>query len=146
MTAAVGIASDDSAVLLDTDVFSVLFFKGRDAQRYDVAVAGCEMLLSAFSQAEVLAGAEMRGWGERRLAALEQVFGSMVILEVTEGVVRSYARVRALVKRIGHPLHGDAQFVDRWIAATALEYQVPLLTGNRKHYQDLPGLRLVDVP
>ncbi|HWK25343.1 MAG TPA: PIN domain-containing protein [Solirubrobacter sp.] len=145
MTAASGIESDDS-VLLDTDVFSVLFLNGRDAQRYDAAVAGREMLLSAFSQAEVLAGAEMRGWGERRLAALEQVFASIVILEVTEGVVRSYARVRALAKRLGHPLHGDAQLVDRWIAATALEYQVPLLTGNRKHYGELPGLRLVEVP
>jgi len=27
---------------------------------------------------------EMRDWGERRLATLEQVFGSMIILEVTE--------------------------------------------------------------
>jgi predicted nucleic acid-binding protein len=44
----------DSPVLLDTDVFSALFFGGADAARYDTAVAGREILLSSFSQGEVL--------------------------------------------------------------------------------------------
>jgi len=35
--------------------------------------------------------------------------------------------------------------IDRWIAATALHYHVPLLTGNRRHFQDFPGLRLVEL-
>jgi len=44
----------DSPVLLDTDVFSALFFGGADAARSDTAVAGREILLSSFSQGEVL--------------------------------------------------------------------------------------------
>jgi len=108
-----GAAATDVAVLLDTDVFSVLFFGGAEAERYDAAVDGREMLLSAFSQGEVLAGAAMRDWGPRRMAELEGLLGRMVLLEVTEDVVRAYARVRAQAKRDGHPLHGPAQAIDR---------------------------------
>jgi len=138
-------APTDSPVLLDTDVFSSLLFGGPDATWYDTAVAGREMLLSAFSHGEVLAGAAMREWGPRRMDELEGLLGRMVLLEVTEDVVRSYASVRAEAKRIGHPLHGPSQLIDRWIAATALAYQVPLLTGNRKHFDGFPGLELVEV-
>lgn len=138
-------APTDSPVLLDTDVVSALFFGGLDAARYDTAVSGREMLLSSFSQGEVLAGAAMREWGPRRMDELERLLGRMVVLEVTENVVRGYASVRAEAKRIGHPLHGPSQSIDRWIAATALAYQVPLLTGNRKHFDGFPGLELVEV-
>jgi len=135
----------DSSVLLDTDVFSALLFGGPDATRYDTAISGRETLLSSFSQGEVLAGAAMREWGPRRLDELEGLLDRMVLLEVTADVVRGYASIRAEAKRIGHPLDGPSQLIDRWIAATALAYRVPLLTGNRKHFDGFPGLELVEV-
>lgn len=101
-----------SPVLLDTNVFSALLFGGPDVTRYDTAVSGRETLLSSFSQGEVLAGAAMREWGPRRMDELEKLLSRMVLLEVTDDVVRSYASVRAEAKRIGHPLHGPSQ-VDR---------------------------------
>ena|GEM_PF-4127519 len=94
MTPPVSPPLNDASVLLDTDVFSGLFFGGEHAARLDAAVEGREMLLSAFSQAEVLAGAAMREWGPTRLQALDDLFARLVILDVTEDVVRQGTRTR----------------------------------------------------
>ncbi len=135
-----------SAVLLDTDVFSVLFRGGPAAVGYRRVLVGSQVLISVFTQAEVLAGAELRGWGAGRLARLEEALASVITLELSDGVVRRYANVVAVATRTGHPLQGATQVVDRWIAASALEYEVPLLTGNRRHFDSLPGLTVLDVP
>ena len=35
------------------------------------------------------------------------------------------------------------EVADAWIAATALPYEVPLVTSNPVDYADVPGLRLL---
>jgi predicted nucleic acid-binding protein len=32
---------------------------------------------------------------------------------------------------------------DLWIAATAVHFDVPLATNNRRHFEGIPGLRLL---
>ena len=42
-----------------------------------------------------------------------------------------------------HPLGHNTQSNDLWVAATAIFYDAPLLTNNRAHFADMPGLQLV---
>ena len=45
--------------------------------------------------------------------------------------------------RLGHPLGHRANANDLWIAACAVHYRLPLVTGNVRHFDGLPGLELL---
>jgi tRNA(fMet)-specific endonuclease VapC len=51
---------------------------------------------------------------------------------------------RALELMWRYNLSQSLDFADALIAATALEYGLPLFTLNRKHFQYLPGLNLYE--
>jgi len=49
-----------------------------------------------------------------------------------------WAEISSQRQRLGRPIAcGDC-----WIAAAALRYDLILITHNRAHYDDIPGLRL----
>jgi predicted nucleic acid-binding protein len=62
-------------------------------------------------------------------------FWSSDILHVDSAIS---ARAMFLVEE--HALSDSLQLADALIAATALEYGLPLLTGNVKHYRPIDGL------
>ncbi|WP_434740265.1 hypothetical protein [Micromonospora sp. SH-82] len=43
----------------------------------------------------------------------------------------------------GHPLGQAPQTNDLWICATAIRYEAPLLTRNRRHFDGFPGLAVL---
>ena len=54
-------------------------------------------------------------------------------------MIELFARLRAHRRRIGHEIEtGDA-----WIAATALWLACPVVTHNRRHFEDIPGLEVI---
>lgn len=54
------------------------------------------------------------------------------------GCLREYARLRWLLKEKGKPV----DHLDLFIAATALEEDLILVTGNVKHFSRIPGLKI----
>ncbi len=44
---------------------------------------------------------------------------------------------------LGHPLGQQVHANDLWIAACAVHYGLPLVTGNGRHFAGLPGLEVV---
>lgn len=96
------------------------------------------------TRAEVLSGAYLAGWGERRLEAARQQLDATPTVDEDAEVVDAYARLLADARSVGHPLGDTAQHVgDRWIAACAIAKGLPLLTGNRKHFAQAPALDLL---
>ena len=65
------------------------------------------------------------------------------LLMPTDGVLRLWGVLRAQAGRLGHPLGRQAHSNDLWIAACAVFYRVPLVTGNGRHFVGLPGLEVV---
>ncbi len=64
-------------------------------------------------------------------------------IPVTRELADTCARLSAEASRIGHGLQAKHHTGDRWIAATAIHLDVPLLT-NDGIYRDTPGLRLLE--
>ncbi len=93
--------------------------------RQDVLVA------SEVTRFEILAGVKP---SEER--AVETFIDIVDWLLVDEGVAR---RAGSLARRY-RPSHSGIDDADYLIAATALEYDVPLLTQNVRHFPMLPGL------
>ncbi len=62
------------------------------------------------------------------------------MLPVTEEIAAVFARVRAGLREQGN-LIAD---LDLLIAATAIAYDLTLLTRNRRHFERVPGLSIYD--
>ena len=126
-------------VLLDTDVFS-FFFKGDTrASRYASDISGRQLCLCFQTVAELRMWAIWRNWNEERREKFSQTLRSYVVLPYDIAMADQWAEVTAHRKRIGKQiLCGDA-----WIVAAALRHEIPLLTHNAKHFEDIPGLVVI---
>jgi predicted nucleic acid-binding protein len=142
------------AVLLDTDVFSALHVTPREVvvkqqhpiEAWEATLVGVRSIIAFQTRAEVLGGAYHARWGDKRLAQLRERLDATPTVDEDRDVVEAYARLSAEARAIGHPLGSPSQHTaDRWIAACAIAKGVPLLTGNRRHFDQAPGLHLVEV-
>jgi predicted nucleic acid-binding protein len=67
-----------------------------------------------------------------------QVFPRLTILPFEREDARAYGRLRATLERKGRPRFEP----DLQIAAIALRHRLTVVTGNVRHFQGIPGLRV----
>ena len=130
------------AALLDTDILSEVF-----KQRHPTVISKASaylrkhgwFTLSAISRYEI-----RRGYLDKRatqsLARFESFCRYSLVLPITDAVLDCAANLWVEARRGGHP-SGDADLV---IAATALEHNLVLVTGNVRHFAWVMGLRVED--
>lgn len=140
---------DAPVALVDTDVYSALFVSASGARKRGLQVdgwrsslAGHRIVISFQTRAEILVGARLAGWGERRVAALLEELNSTPTIGLDEIVLESYVSLTAACRASGHALHAKHHTGDRWIASCAIAKSVPLLSGDGI-YQGAPGLALL---
>ena len=92
--------------------------------------------------AELEYGATTAGWGERKLAELRAHVAGARVVWPGRGLLDTYVRLRAACRAAGHGLGERAHEADRWIGATALFLNIPLVTDDRVFF-DAPGLTAV---
>ena len=128
-----------NAAIVDTDVVSMLFKGDTRAVAYRPHIIGRLLGLSFMTLAELERWPLERDWGQRRKLELAQHLTRYVVLPVSRELCVKWAEVSFAAKRKGHPI----QTADAWIAASALYYQVPLVTNNRADYSAVDGLVLL---
>jgi tRNA(fMet)-specific endonuclease VapC len=74
---------------------------------------------------------------ERSEAVFRQFLHSVDVLSLNRSIMQRFGRIRGDLRRRGE-LIGDPDIL---IAATALYYNLVLLTRNRKHFQRIPLLK-----
>jgi tRNA(fMet)-specific endonuclease VapC len=91
--------------------------------------------------AELYYGTLKRGWSEsRRDALLSHVERDYAILPFDPDLCAQWAEVRNRTP----PTGGQLSVADAWIAATAMLYDLPLVTHNHKHFEVLePDLTVI---
>lgn len=127
-------------VILDTDAFSRLT---GDGAALAGRLAGLTTILAFPTVAEVHYGARLAKWGETRLRRLEHDIARHGVVRPTDGLLRLCGELRATAVRLGHPLGQHRHANDLWIAACAVHHGVPLVTGNVRHFDGLPGLTVI---
>ena len=95
--------------------------------------------MSVISYAELYEGAYYARNREAALAALEAFLRGKTLLPVGFAVLRRFAILRGSLSRAARQQAGDLDLV---IAATALEYNLTLVTRNVRDFQLVPGLIL----
>jgi tRNA(fMet)-specific endonuclease VapC len=130
-------------VIVDTDAFSNLWQDAPTSQAFATHLVGSVPVLSFTTVAEAHFGAAKRGWGQQRLDQLEQAIRRYLVAPYDDDLARLWGRLKAQAQRSGHPLGQNSQTNDLWICATAVYHNAPLLTLNRRHFANFPGLVLL---
>jgi len=128
--------------LLDTDILSELL-KLRNPAVRDKALAYTRehglLAFSAITRYEIIRGYKDRN-AEQQLLRFTEFCQHALILPLSDAILDRAADLWVLARRGGHP-KGDA---DLLIAATALEHQRSLVSGNVGHFAWIPGLDVTD--
>jgi tRNA(fMet)-specific endonuclease VapC len=131
--------------LFDTDVLSQLGKKRRpDGLMARLAATPlAAQFTSAINAAEIYHGIfRLEGESDARGGLLEffegQVFPRLTILPFDREDARAYGRLRAALERKGRPRFEP----DLQIAAIALRHRLIVVTGNVRHFEGIPGLKV----
>ncbi len=132
------------AFLFDTDAISKLL-RPRPARAYVkwiMKVAREEQFTSAVVIGELYKGAYRSQDWERHLTNIAQrVLPAVTVLPYGIGIAKVFGKIRAHLEEIGTILP-DA---DIQIAATAIGYDLELITGNLRHFSRIPDLKLNNI-
>ena len=130
-------------IVVDTGVFSASISRRR-RQRFETKIAliaGNQIFLAATTVSELRYGALVAGWSEARRERLEESIQATTVVPVSNKLLTTTAELRFACRRAGHPLHDRTHANDLWIAASAVQINAPLLTGDSV-FNDAPGLTL----
>jgi tRNA(fMet)-specific endonuclease VapC len=122
------ISSSVNAAIVDTDVVSMLFKGDSRSYAYRPHLTGRLLGISFMTLAELERWALERDWGQNRRRELAQHLLHYTVLPVSRELCVKWAEISMSANRKGRPI----QTADAWIAASALHYQVPLITNNRR--------------
>src|SRR5271157_6225479 len=110
--------------VVDTDVVSYLFKNHPLAPAYQDILAGRPLAVSLVTLAEIEYGMEAKNWGAARRDLMRRFLTRFTLLLPDAETARAWARIKSGCEKRGRPI----TFADAWIAAAALQSNVPLVT------------------
>src|SRR5262245_12278280 len=128
-----------NAAIVDTDVVSMLFKGDSRAQRYRDHISGRLLGISFMTLAELQRWQLERQWGPFRRVELTEYLSRYVVLPASRAICAKWADVSWQARRKGRPI----QTADAWIAASALHFQVPLISHNAGDYAAVDDLQVI---
>ena len=99
------------------------------------------LALSIVSVAELWEGVHFSHSPERSQTMLEEFLSGVVVLGIDEEICKRFGQLRGSLRRQGK-IVGD---FDLLIASSAIRHNLTLLTNNRKHFENIEGLRLESI-
>jgi predicted nucleic acid-binding protein len=129
--------------LFDTDVLSNVVKKAPSAVLLArlTDLPGDMQFTTAINAAEIYYGAARSEHREEILKAFEEkVFPGLTILPFDAGSAKVYGALKASLERKG-TVRSEP---DLRIAAIAIQRRLTLVTGNVRHFEAIPGLRVED--
>lgn len=126
--------------LVDTD-WAVYYLRGKEPYVSTLRRFQAEgVAISIVSVAELYEGVFRSADRQAKEEGLERFLAGLGVADVSRGVARTFGRLRAELRKQGMTV---ADF-DLLIASTAVYYGLTLLTDNRRHYEKVPELKLVE--
>ena len=126
-------------ILLDTNVV-IAFFNGSKAVLERVHSEIDRIALSTLVVAELDYGAKASQKAEENLEKLYRFVDIVRVVPFDLECAKIFGTIKSKLRKMGKPT-GE---VDALIAATAMSNKAVLVTGNRKHFENIKGLK-VDV-
>jgi tRNA(fMet)-specific endonuclease VapC len=128
-----------TGIVVDTDVASYLFKGDTRGALYRPHMTNKLLLISFMTLAELRQWSLLKNWGERRQRELEIFLEDYAVIHSDDKLCTKWAEVTRSAIRSGRPI----DTADAWVAATALQHGIPLVTHNRNHYLGVDGLTVI---
>jgi len=125
--------------LVDTDICSA-YLKGDNRVHGRFVQHGGQLHVSAAAAGQLFTWALMAGRSSSRMQGLLNLLRDVTFLDVNRAVSEKFGDLRVQQIKSGH----HTPDVDLLIAATAMVYNLTVVTHNQKHFATVPGLRLQD--
>ncbi len=123
-------------ILLDTNVV-IAFFNGKKAVLKRIHAEIYRIALSTFVIAELDYGAKA---SQKAKANLEKLYRFVDIVQVIPfdlECAKVFGTIKSNLRKLGQPT-GE---MDALISATAMTHKATLATANRKHFENIEGLK-----
>lgn len=128
-------------ILLDTNVV-IAFLNGNKSVAERIADNIEKIALSALVVAELNYGAKASQNASRNLEKLTRLLDVVQIVPFDLECAETFGSIKSRLRNIGKPT-GE---VDGLIAATAIAHKAVLVTGNKRHFEHIEGLRIETWP
>lgn len=130
-------------VVVDTGVFGAELVRSTKlAELYAPDLEGRRYIVSFATVSEIRFGARLAGWGALRLNRLEQRLAGARTVWPGPDLVEVYTDLRTDCVRQGHALGQKEHEADRWVAATAIWFDIPLVHHDGI-FENVSGLRTI---
>ena len=128
-------------ILLDTNVV-IAFFNGNQPV-LKMIQAKIEMIaLSTLVVAELDYGAKASQKAKENIEKLHRFVDIVRVAPFDLECAKIFGTIKSKLRKLGKPT-GET---DALIAATAMAYRALLVTGNRKHFENIEGLKVESWP
>ena len=128
------------ARLVDTNILSYIYKRNALYRAYRPLLSGYVLYISFQTLSEIREGALLAGWSDAKWQGMAATLSTVTVLHSDDDICDRWAEVRAVRK--SRPI-GVA---DAWIAATALAFNLELVTHNAADFQAIPGLVVITLP
>lgn len=125
--------------VLDTDT-CIAILRGNQAVIERRASTTEDVATTWISVAELSYGAAKSRAPDANLALVKSFIATLAVLGLDEASARIFGEAKALLERQGQRL-ADA---DLLIGAVAASRRATVVTGNRRHYERIPGVTVED--
>jgi len=127
------------AIVADTDIVSYIFKKDTRAELYEPHLLQVSKFISFMSLAELRRWQFQNNWGKPKNEKFENLLSDFGVIYADEKLCNLWAKIKSEAYKKGRPV----ETADAWIAAVALMFDIPLVTHNRRHFENISGLQLI---
>ena len=128
-------------ILLDTNVV-IAFFNGNQAILKMIQAEIENIALSTLVVAELDYGAKASEKAKENTKKLHRFVDIVRVVPFDIDCAKVFGTIKSKLRKLGKPT-GET---DALIAATAMAYRALLVTGNRKHFENIEGLKVESWP
>lgn len=122
-------------VIIDADVMIELLRKNFSARSFIINEVGSgNIILSCITVAEILQGAN----NKENLQQINKILKQYIVVPIDYPISDIFSSIFQK-----YVLSHGSTIPDTLVAATALHYDLPLLSINQKHFKYIPNLKLV---
>ena len=126
-------------LLIDTDVLSFTYKKDSRAVLYESHLEGNFLIISFMTLAELNLWTLSNNWGEKRKNSFSEFLEDYLVIYADEKLCKIWANIKSDTHKKGRPV----ETADAWVAAAALMFDIPLVTHNRKHFENISNLKII---
>lgn len=127
------------AIVVDTDIVSYIFKKDTRSELYEPHLIQVPKFISFMTFAELRRWKFQSNWSEIKNKKFEKLLSDYGVVYADEELCNLWARITIDAQKKGRPI----ETADAWVAAVALMFDVPLVTHNRKHFENVESLKII---